>query len=433
MTHPPQEERVGIELEKLLLDQDTLMPLPLEGSRSIQTILEGLVERFGWIPHKEAGPIISLQRDQELISLEPGGQIEFSASKSHLVDHAADMEKLHLSELNAIVADWNILWSGLGMQPVANVDEVDWVTKARYRHMRSYFQTLGSSGQSMMKMTSSVQVSLDYQNEEDAARKIRLASKLSPVWVAMFANSCISEGRLNGYKSYRSHIWQNTDPWRCGLPQVFFKKDFSFKDYVEYAMQAPLFYIKKGDETFGGLEMTFRDFMNKGFQGHAATLSDWQQQLTCLFPEVRLRTYVEFRSCDRQTGRLSYAIPALMKYLFYNPEALTALEKMTTPLEHGDCALGLKEAAKDGLEGRLGSRKLLDWAKEIMALASSSVSWMKKEGKTSTFEEDSLRAVHEMICDDEMCPADYLIREIEGADRCAREGVVASWSSQKRT
>jgi len=256
-------------------------------------------------------------------------------------------------------------------------------------------------------------VSLDYMNEADAVQKIRIAAKCSPLLTAMFANSCITEGRLNGYKSVRSYIWQQTDPDRCGLPECFFDDGFSLADYVEYALDVPIFFIIRDGRTLGPLNMTFRQFMQQGFRGHEATLDDWRLQLTCLFPEIRVRNYIELRSCDRQAGKMAMAIPTLIKLLFYDTQALSSLQNLLRDLSRQDCINGLAEAAKQGLEGRLAKYRLLDLAREVMALAKESLGRLLKEGRSSAFEQEVFEELEEMICEDGACPADRAIKEVE--------------------
>jgi len=279
--------------------------------------------------------------------------------------------------------------------------------------MKNYLITKGPYAHHMMKSTSSVQVSIDYFCEADGCEKFSLCMKLSPLLTALFANSCIYGGRLSGYKSYRSFIWQNTDPDRCGFIPGFLNKDFSFSTYVEFALNAPLFHIYRDKQSMHPDGMTFADFLSAGYEGYVASKDDWLTHLTCLFPEVRLKEWIEIRSCDRQVGDEAFHVPLLIKSILYDESARRAVGRMLLDLKYNDYVDGLKSAARFGLEGKLGRHSLLDLAKELIRIADSGLRLMAQKGHATKLERRLFDTLSERVIVQGICPADRTIRELQ--------------------
>lgn len=404
-------ERVGLELEKFAVDAEG-RPLPVEGERSIQAILQGLESQFGWKAEREGGPegmIIALRRRCEAVSVEPGGQLELSTPPAVTLDAAYAAEQEHLKELAAVTQEWGVQWCAAGVRPSAKLDEVGWVLKRRYQIMRDYLAGKGELAHWMMKMTASLQVSVDYRGEADAARKLGVAARLTPILTAICAASPVTLDQPNGFKSYRAHIWSKTDPARCGLPDCFFKPDFKFLDYVEYALDVPVFFINRGGESLPTGELTFREFMTRGHEGHRARIDDWHRHLTFLFPEIRLKSYIEIRCCDRLPGVLSFAVAAMIKALLYSPETLDEAIAWIGRLSADETRAGLAEAAQNGLKGAMAGRPLGEWAKEAVLLGRKGLNRMGSEGRSSESENRWYQELEQMIVEDQTTLADAML------------------------
>src|SRR2546422_1011032 len=213
---PRERWKVGAEYEKLAVDRRTGRATPFSGPRGIEAILRALAERFGWEPEEEDGRTVALARGEASITLEPGGQLEFSGAPFTTLHETRQELSTHVREVVSVGEEFGVAFLGLGIQPLSGPEDIEWVPKQRYRIMAPYMAKVGTLGQRMMKQTATVQVNIDYADERDAMRKLQLGQRIGPLVNAMFANSSISEGRLNGYMSYRAHIWTDTDRARCG-------------------------------------------------------------------------------------------------------------------------------------------------------------------------------------------------------------------------
>jgi glutamate--cysteine ligase len=278
---PASRHRIGAEAEKFGVDAITGAALPYEGERSVLTVLEALVGRHGWHPEHETpgGPLIALVRAGASVTLEPGGQLELSGAPLENIHQTCMEMSGHLAELRDISNELGILWLGIGFHPFAVEAELPWVPKQRYAIMRRYLPLRGDHGLDMMRRTATVQANFDYEDEEDALRKTRVALRLSPLVTAIFANSPFHEGRLFGGRSYRARVWLSVDPDRQGLVPSVLERGRRFADYVEWALDAPMFLIKRGAEVIENTGQSFRSFMKHGFRGHRPTLKDWETHL----------------------------------------------------------------------------------------------------------------------------------------------------------
>ena len=273
---PRDKWRVGTEYEKPVVERATGRAVPFSGPRGIETVLRMLAERFGWSPKEEAGRVIALERGSATITLEPGGQLELSGEQCANVHCARRELTTHVREITSVGDELGIAFLGLGIQPISTVDEIEWVPKSRYNVMGPYMTRVGTLGQRMMKQTATVQVNLDYSDERDAMRKFRVAMAIAPLLNAMFANSPISDGKLNGFMSIRGHIWTDTDNARCGLLPFAFRDDAGFIDYVRWALDVPMYFILRGGAYRTGVTgVPFRRFLESGADGERATMDDW--------------------------------------------------------------------------------------------------------------------------------------------------------------
>jgi glutamate--cysteine ligase len=366
---PRERWRIGTEYEKVAVDRATGRAAPYSGKRGIEAVLRGLAERFGWDPKEEDGHVIALARGGASITLEPGGQLELSGEQCPSIHCTNDELVTHVREVVSVGSDLGIAFLGLGIQPVSRLDEIEWVPKQRYRIMGPYMTRVGTLGQRMMKQTATVQANIDYADERDAMMKLRVGMGIAPMLNAMFANSSVSEGDLNGYMSYRGHIWTDTDNARCGILPFAFRDDASFAHYVEWALDVPLYFIlRDGRYVTEVTGVPFRRFLAAGFRGQRATLDDWNLHLTTLFPEVRLKGYVELRSADSQPPERMLALPALVKGIFYTADCLEAAWDLVKRWSFEERLALMRDVHREALQARLRGIKVLEMARELYAI-----------------------------------------------------------------
>ncbi len=414
---PPDLWRVGTEAEKFGVLTDTRAPVPFDGPRSVAAVLQALSDMYGWFPEREydGGPVISLKRGQASITLEPGGQLELSGAPfTSIHDTAAELSQ-HIDELNDVSRALGIVWLGLGFQPFARQDELPWVPKLRYGVMREYLPTRGSMGLDMMRRTSTVQANLDYASEADAIEKLRVSLALGPIITAMFANSPMLEGKLSGDRTRRARVWLNTDPDRTGLLRFAWEADMSFERYVEWALDVPMFMVKRGGRVVRNTGQTFRDFMRRGFEGTVATLDDFRTHIGSLFPEARLKSTLELRGADSVPGPLVAALPALAKGLLYDDRARAGAVELASRLSFDEVEAVRPQIAQSGLGARLGDKLVLQWAQDLFDLASSGLERLAVVNREGHDERLYLAALGQLL-EHGQCPADQLIERIESGE-----------------
>jgi len=369
---PREAWRIGVEYEKPVVDARSGEAVPYDGERGIGRLLQTLHERFPrWNPVHEGPNIIALEDGRSSITLEPGGQFEMSGQQCDSLHCANDELQRHKREILEVGELLGIRFLGLGIVPKTPLDRIPWMPKDRYRIMREIMERTGTLGRRMMAQTATVQCNFDYSDERDALRKMRVSLALGPLLVAVSANSPIVDGKPSGFQSYRAHIWTDTDPDRCGSLPFVFRTDSLFRAYTEYALDVPMYFIWRsgGYKEVGGI--TFRRFLDEGYESERATIADWTLHLTTLFPEVRLKSYIEVRSADSQSVELMLGTPALMKGIFYDEASLEAAWDVVKGW--GASAIGElhEQAARKGLGGKAGRMTLGDYAKEVVAIARS--------------------------------------------------------------
>lgn len=360
---------LGLEHEKLIFTVDGARAVPYEGDSGIGAVLEGF-RRFGFEAFREGpgAPTIAMTRGPETVSIEPGGQIELSGSPMRTAREAHAENVRHLAELKQVLAPLGLRAIALGYRPFTPLEDMPWMPKTRYRTMR---ETLGRNGplaHHMMLMTATGQVSLDWKSEADAARKVAVAVKVAPLLVALYANSPLSRGQPTGYLSYRSRVWNEVDPSRCGYPPCMLDGSFSYRAYVDWVIDAPMLFLRRGGQYLNP-HRTFRQLLAQGWEGQPAQYSDWVDHLSTMFPEVRLKKVLEIRSADAVTAELTGALAALMRGLLYDDTALDDALKLfprLTPAQH----LALHhDAQRLGLDAPLGAGTLADVAPDLVAIA----------------------------------------------------------------
>jgi glutamate--cysteine ligase len=366
---PRSEWRVGTEYEKIAVDRETGRAARYYGPRGIEAILRRLADRYGWTPRFEGEHVIALEGRKATITLEPGGQLELSGEACESIHCAEEELTEHVNEIVAVADELGLAFLGLGMQPLSPLEDIEWVPKVRYGIMAPYMSKVGTLGHLMMKQTATVQANIDFENERDAMVKVRLGMGLSPILTAAFANSPISDGRLNGYMSYRQHVWTDTDRDRCGLLPFAFSRDAGFEDYADWALDVPMYFIRREGKLVDLTGLPFREFLKRGAAGHHATLADWQLHLTTLFPETRLKTYIEIRSVDSQPPERMLALPALVKGVFYDDDCMLGAWDLVRSWSWSERLEAYVAAQKEALRARVRGIRLLDLARELSAIA----------------------------------------------------------------
>jgi glutamate--cysteine ligase len=410
---PRERWHVGTEYEKVGIDRSTGKAISYSGPRGVESILKKLIDRFGWEPEEQDGHIIALSRDNAQITLEPGGQIELSGEPCDSIHCTYAEFTQHIRELLEVSDPLDVVFLGLGMQPVSRLEEIEWVPKKRYRIMAPYMLKVGRLGQRMMKQTATVQANIDYRDEKDAMAKFRTGMGLTPIFISMFANSPICDGQLNGYRSYREHIWTDTDKSRSGMLKFAFSPDVSFAHYVEYALDVPMYFIVRNKNYIDMTGTTFRQFLAYGWNGQRATLEDWHDHLTTLFPETRIKRYIEVRSADSQPPELMPALSAVIKGAFYESDCLNAAWDLVKDWTWDERMQVYLDSHRDALAARIRRYSLLDLSKELLQIALEGLRRQKMFNALGEDETIYLEPLDKLLALGK-CPADLLIEKWQG-------------------
>ena len=415
---PRDAWRIGTEHEKFGYCTDTHRPLPYDGPRSILAMLEGLRDRYGWAPVTEGGKLIGLLKGGANISLEPGGQLELSGAPLETIHQTCDEVNEHLREVKDIADRIGAGFIGLGAAPDWRHEDMPLMPKGRYRLMDGYMQRVGTSGTTMMRRTCTVQVNLDFESEADMVRKMRVALALQPVATALFANSPFFEGKVNGHKSWRARVWRHLDDARTGMLPFVFEDGFGFEAWVDYALDVPMYFVYRDGVYIDALGQSFRDFLDgklPALPGETPTLSDWADHLTTVFPEARVKKYIEMRGADGGPWRRLCALPAFWVGLIYDQGALDAAWDLVKGLD-AETREGLRVAASvDGLQGEAGGVKLLDLARQAVTIAEAGLKARAKPGAGGLLPDEThfLNALKDSV-ETGKAPADELLDHYHG-------------------
>ncbi|MFS4437146.1 glutamate--cysteine ligase [Paracoccaceae bacterium GXU_MW_L88] len=399
---PKEDWRIGTEHEKFGYQADNLMPLPYEGKASIRTMLEGLRDRFGWSPVEEAGHLIGLEKNGANVSLEPGGQLELSGAPLETIHETCDEVNSHLREVREIADEIGAGFIGLGAAPTWTASDMPQMPKGRYRLMTRYMGQVGSHGTQMMYRSCTVQVNLDFASEADMVQKFRVALALQPVATALFANSPFFENRPTGWKSWRARIWQDTDHDRTGMLPFVFEDGMGFERYVDYALDVPMYFVYRNGEYVDALGQSFRDFLDgklPALPGEVPTLSDWADHLTTIFPEARIKKFMEMRGADGGPWRRLCALPALWVGVMYDEDCLNAawdLAKDWTAATRTDWRLA---AGIWGIQAEVGGVKMHDLAREMVGIAREGLKRRARTGAGGLVADEThfLNALEEVV------------------------------------
>jgi glutamate--cysteine ligase len=394
---PPERWRVGTEHEKIGLLEDEWTPVPYEGARGIGALLESIAAEDGWTPIGEAGRTVALTQGGASITLEPGGQLELSGAPLRTIHETCDEFNSHLALMKRVCAGPRIVWLGLGIHPIHPVADLPVMPKERYRIMRRYLPSRGPLALEMMFATATVQANFDYASEADMAEKMRVAMGVSPVVSAIFANSSLSEGKPNGFVSRRLHAWELTDPDRTGLLPFVFEEDFGYRRYVEWALDVPMFFVVRGERYLPGDGSSFRRFLERGFAGTRPTLADFDRHLTTLFPDVRLKRFIEVRGADAVPPGLTCSLPALWKGILYDATSRASAWALVGDASQAEREAARSDVARRGLGASYAGRPVLELARELAGLARDGLRRIGHAGSRDPDECGYLDAVFEQL------------------------------------
>jgi glutamate--cysteine ligase len=407
---PPDAWRIGTEHEKFVFQLGTHRRAPYDGPWGIRALLEGLT-RFGWQPVLENGNPIALTSGQCNITLEPGGQFELSGAPLTTLHQTCDEVHTHLAQVKEVAGELGVGLIGLGFDPQWRREDIAWMPKGRYAIMRRYMPTKGTLGLDMMLRTCTVQVNLDFESEADMVKKFRVGLALQPVATALFANSPFVEGKPTGYLSYRSHVWEDTDPDRCGMLPFVFEDGMGFERYVDYLLDVPMYFVYRDGRYIDAAGQSFRDFMNArlpALPGERPTVNDWADHITTAFPEVRLKRYLEMRGTDGGPWNRLCALPALWVGLLYDRATLDAAWDLVADWTMDEREMLRREAPRQALRTPFRGETLRELALKVLVLAGKGLAARRRSDRAGTDETGFLRALFE-IADRGTCPADEML------------------------
>jgi glutamate--cysteine ligase len=371
---PKSRFRIGTEHEKFAFTLDGHRPVPYEGRYGIRALLEGMQHLLGWEPIMDGPNIIGLLdvTGGGAISLEPGGQFELSGAQVETVHQTSSELMAHLAQVREVAAPLHIGFLGIGMTPSWTRAEMPRMPKSRYKIMSSYMPKVGTLGLDMMYRTCTVQTNLDFSSEADMVKKLRVSLALQPVATALFANSPFTEGKPNGFLSYRSEIWRDTDNARAGMLPWAFEPGMGFERWVDYALDVPMYFVKRGDDYIDASGQSFRDLLKgklPALPGARATTSDWANHISTIFPEVRLKRYLEMRGADSGPLPNLLALPAFWVGILYDDVSLDAAWDLVKDWTAEERQKLRDEVPKHGLAAKIRGRTVFEFATETLKFA----------------------------------------------------------------
>ncbi len=366
--------RIGTEHEKFAFTLEGHRPVPYEGRHGIRALLEGMQHLLGWQPIMEGGNVIGLSdvTGGGAITLEPGGQFELSGAQLETLHQTSSELMAHLAQVREVAQPLRIGFLGIGMTPSWTRAEIPTMPKGRYKIMTAYMPKVGTLGLDMMYRTCTVQTNVDFASEADMVKKLRVSIALQPVATALFANSPFTEGKPNGYLSFRSEIWRDTDNARAGMLPWAFEPGMGFERWVDYALDVPMYFVKHGDEYVDASGQSFRDLLAgrlPAMPGARATISDWANHLSTIFPEVRLKRYLEMRGADSGPPPNLLALPALWVGVLYDDASLDAAWDLVKPWSAEERQKLRDDVPRQGLAAAVRGRTVFEIATELLKLA----------------------------------------------------------------
>ena len=417
---PRDQWRIGAEHEKFGFDRSTLRRPAYEGENGIRAMLDGLT-RFGWSPVEEAGHVIALERTNadgltSSISLEPGGQFELSGAPLKDVHEICNETGQHLMEVKQVADQLNLGFLGTGFDPMWKREDVPVMPKGRYVIMRAYMPKKGALGLDMMLRTCTIQSNLDFESEADMVARFRVSLALQPIVTALFANSPFTEGKPNGFLTARANVWTDTDPDRTGMLDFVFQDGFGFERYADYALDVPMYFAKRGDTYVDLSGQSFRRFMTDGVDalpGERATKKDWGDHLTTLFPEVRLKSYLEMRGADGGPWSRICALQALWAGVLYDIPSQAAAWDLVKDWAIEDHERLRRDVTRLGLKAEVAGRTVREVAVDLIEIAKQG---LKNRARFSGGMVDERGYLSELedIADSGITPAERLLELYNG-------------------
>jgi glutamate--cysteine ligase len=416
---PKSQFRIGTEHEKFAFTVAGHRPAPYEGGPGIRALLEGMQHLLGWEPIVEDGNVIGLFDGigGGAISLEPGGQFELSGAPVESVHQTKAELAAHVAQAKEIARPLGIGFLGIGMTPNWSRADMPMMPKGRYRIMTAYMPKVGNLGLDMMYRTCTVQTNLDYCSEADMVKKLRVSLALQPIATAMFANSPFTEGKPNGYLSFRAEIWRDTDAARTGMLPWAFEPGMGFERWVDYALDVPMYFVKHGERYVDVAGQSFRDLMAgrlPGMPGARATISDWANHISTIFPEVRLKRYLEMRGADSGPWQRLPALPAYWVGLLYDDVSLDAAWDMVKGWSAEDRQKLRDRVPRLGLRAAIGGRSALELAKLTLDLSEQGLRRRRRLDGNGDDEAHHLRPLQDYV-DRGITPAEELLEKFHGA------------------
>jgi glutamate--cysteine ligase len=415
---PKSRFRIGTEHEKFVFTVEGHSPVSYGGRRGIRALLEGMQHLLGWEPIIEAGNVIGLfdVTGGGAISLEPGGQFELSGAPVETVHQTCSELMAHLAQVKEIARPLGIGFLGLGMTPNWSLAQIPMMPKGRYRIMTAYMPKVGGHGLDMMYRTCTVQTNIDYSSEADMVKKLRVSLALQPVATAMFANSPFTEGKPNGFLSFRSEIWRDTDADRSGMLPWAFEPGMGFERYVDYALGVPMYFVKRGERYIDVAGQSFRDLMEGRLQalpGERATISDWANHVSTIFPEVRLKRYLEMRGADGGPWRRLPALPAYWAGILYDDDSLDAAWDLVKDWTAAERQKLRDDVPRMGFTAAVRGQSVLQLAKTTIALADKGLARRRRLDARGQDERRYLRQIEDYVARG-ITPAEELLEKFHG-------------------
>ena len=380
---PKEDWKIGTEHEKFGYVKDSFAPLPYDGRCSIKAMLQGLRDTYNWSEILEGGNIIGLTKEGANVSLEPGGQLELSGAPLDSIHETCDEVNQHLSEVRDIADKIGAGFLGLGAAPEWSHEEMPMMPKGRYKLMTDYMDRVGTHGTQMMYRTCTVQVNLDFSSEEDMIKKMRVGLALQPVATALFANSPFFDGKLNNHKSWRSRVWRDLDQDRTGMLPFVFEQDFGFDAWTEYVLDVPMYFVYRDGKYIDALGQSFRDFLKgklPALPGEKPKISDWADHLTTVFPEARVKQFIEMRGADGGPWRRLCALPAFWVGLMYDQDSLDSAWDICKTWDASTREEMRIAASEDGVSANVNGISMLSLAKELVDISRSGLKNRARSG-----------------------------------------------------
>ncbi len=413
---PRTDWRIGTEHEKFGFRTDDLRPPPFDGERGIEALLGGLT-RFGWTRVQEHGRTIALTREGASVTLEPAGQLELSGAPLETIHDTCRETNGHLAEVKTVAGELGLGFLGVGFQPKWRRDEMPWMPKGRYKIMREYMPKRGDLGLDMMTRTCTVQVNLDFASEADMVKKFRVSLALQPIATALFADSPFTEGQPNGFLSYRSHIWTDTDPDRTGMLDFVFEGGFGFERYTDYLLDVPMYFVNRNGHYVDCAGQSFRAFLDgrlPALPGERPTLKDWADHMTTAFPEVRLKRYLEMRGADGGPWNRLCALPAFWVGLLYDRTALDAAWDLVKDFSLDEREALRREVPRTALKTPFRGGTARELALEALKIAGNGLERRARRNKKGADETVFLEPLIE-LAQANQCPAERKLELFHGA------------------